>query len=421
MKLPLYLLVLWLLCGSVSMAQAASPQSADSLAALKSQALRVYLDCRRCDQDYFRTEIPFVNYVIDRKDAQVHILVTSERTAGRGRKYSLNFIGLYDFAGRNDTLEYIANEQDTDDITRAGLVQVMKVGLVGYVARTPLADQLNISFKQKIAADVVEDRWNHWVYSIEAGGFFIGEQTSNRRNFDGSVSANRITEDWKILTRYWQNYEEENFFLDNNTTESVIRKNWKLGGLVVKSMGRHFSAGVSAEAQASTYRNIARSINFSPAVEYNLFPYSESTRRELRFLYSLGVEDVRYEEITLYDQTVETLFQHSLSLEMEQKQTWGSVDLSLTASNYLHDPQFYRLVLRGFVDVRLFRGLSVRLRGRIERINDQLFLPAGEGTEEDILLRRTEQATDFSYWGNLSLSYTFGSIYDNVVNSRFGY
>lgn len=66
MKLPLYLLVLWLLCGSVSMAQAASPQSADSLAALKSQALKVYLDCRRCDQDYFRTEIPFVSYVTTR-------------------------------------------------------------------------------------------------------------------------------------------------------------------------------------------------------------------------------------------------------------------------------------------------------------------------------------------------------------------
>ena len=178
--------------------------------------------------------------------------------------------------------------------------------------------------------------------------------------------------------------------------------------------------GIFTGAEASTFRNIARSINFSPAVEYNLFPYSESTRRELRFLYRLGVEDVRYEEITLYGQTAETLFQQSLSLEMEQKQTWGSVDLSLTASNYLHDPQFYRLVLRGFVDVRLFRGLSVRLRGRIATIHDQLSLPAGEGTEADILLQRTQQATNFSYWGNLSLSYTFGSIYNNVVNSRFG-
>ncbi len=420
MKLPLYLLVLWLLCGSVSMAQAASQQSTDSLAALKRQALKVYLDCRRCDQDYFRTEIPFVNYVIDRKDAQVHILVTSQRTAGEGRKYSFDFIGQHDFTGRNDTLEYIAIEQDTDDITRAGLVQLTTVGLVGYVARTPLADQLDISFKQKIAADVVESKWNHWVFSLEAGGFFNGEQTSNQSEFDGSVSANRITDDWKLRTRYRQNYEEENFFLDD-TTESVIRENWNLHGLLVKSMGRHFSAGVSAEAQSSTFRNIARSINFSPAVEYNLFPYSESTRRELRVLYRLGVEDVRYAEITLYDQTAETLFRQSLSLEMEQTQTWGSVDLSLTASNYLHDSQFYRLVLRGFVDVRLFKGLSVRLRGSIERIHDQLSLPAGEGTEEDILLERTLQATDFSYWGNLSLSYTFGSIYDNVVNPRFGF
>lgn len=427
MKLPLYLLALWLLCASASTAQAASQQPPDSLAALKSQALRVYFDCRRCDQDYIRTEITFVNYVIDRKDAQVHILVSIDRTASGGRKYSLNFIGQHDFTGRNDTLVYNANEQDTQDIVRAGLVQVLKVGLVGYIAKTPLMEQLTISFRQKMTADVVEDRWNNWVFNIEAGGFFSGEKSSNRLNFDGSVSANRITEDWKVRTRYWQNHEERNFFFDDSTTvsgtrtESVIRKNWNLNGLLVKSMGQHISAGVSAQARSSTYQNIARSINFSPALEYNFFPYAESTRRELRFLYRLGVSDVRYAEITLYDQTSETLYQQSLSVELEQKQTWGSVDVTLEGSSYLHDLQLNRLVLSGRISVRLFKGLSIRLFGNVERIRDQLSLPAGESTEEDILLRRTEQATDFSYWGNLGISYTFGSIYNNIVNPRFGF
>ena len=35
---------------------------------LKKQAPKVYIDCRRCDMNYIKTEIPFVNYVRDRKE-----------------------------------------------------------------------------------------------------------------------------------------------------------------------------------------------------------------------------------------------------------------------------------------------------------------------------------------------------------------
>ena len=35
----------------------------------RPQALRVFLDCNRCDRDYLRREITFVNWVRDRRDA----------------------------------------------------------------------------------------------------------------------------------------------------------------------------------------------------------------------------------------------------------------------------------------------------------------------------------------------------------------
>ena len=54
--------------GSLAALLAASPSLAqdepDSLAA--QQALTVFLDCDRCDDDYIRREITFVNYVRDR-------------------------------------------------------------------------------------------------------------------------------------------------------------------------------------------------------------------------------------------------------------------------------------------------------------------------------------------------------------------
>ena len=107
-------------------------QQPDTLDALKRDALKVYLDCRRCDKDYIRTEITFVNYVRDRKEAQVHILVTSQRTASGGQEYTLTFIGQQDFAGKHDTLTYVSRQQDTADIIRAGIVRTLKRGLMYY-------------------------------------------------------------------------------------------------------------------------------------------------------------------------------------------------------------------------------------------------------------------------------------------------
>ncbi|MDD2277909.1 MAG: hypothetical protein PHS05_02480, partial [Bacteroidales bacterium] len=40
---------------------------------VKDQAVRVFLDCSGCDSEHIRKELTIVNYVRDRKEAQVHI------------------------------------------------------------------------------------------------------------------------------------------------------------------------------------------------------------------------------------------------------------------------------------------------------------------------------------------------------------
>ena len=59
------------------------------------------------------------------------------------------------------------------------------------------------------------------------------------------------------------------------------------------------------------------------------------------------------------------------------------------------------------------------MNGEIAYINDQLNLRKGDLTEAERLLRLKEQATNYSIGGSIGLSYTFGSIYNNVVNPRF--
>ena len=85
--------------------------------------LKVFVDCDECDFDFLRREIPFVHYVRDRHLAQVHILVTDQRTGSGGQEFRLQFIGQGTFAGQDGKLKYISQHDDTEDVERHGLVK----------------------------------------------------------------------------------------------------------------------------------------------------------------------------------------------------------------------------------------------------------------------------------------------------------
>jgi hypothetical protein len=116
----------------------------------------------------------------------------------------------------------------------------------------------------------------------------------------------------------------------------------------------------------------------------------------------------------------ETLFNQSLTMTLEIREPWGSVSTSLEGSHYFHDFKKNRLELRGFLDFRVFKGLSVDISGRYELIRDQLSLAVGEASLDEVLLARKELATSYDYSISAGLRYTFGSVYSNVVNPRFG-
>ena len=76
--------------------------------------------------------------------------------------------------------------------------------------------------------------------------------------------------------------------------------------------------------------------------------------------------------------------------------------------------------MNGFVQLRLFRGFSLNVNGFYAWVRDQLFLPAGAASTEEILLRQRQLETSFTYFTSIGFSYQFGSIFNNVVNPRFG-
>ena len=399
-----------------ALSQNPTPTQEDTL---RQNALKIFLDCPMCDEDYIRQNVLFINYVRDRKEAQVHVMVTSQRTGSGGRAYTFHFFGQKEFAGMNDTLVYASSTNDTKDMIRKGQVETLKIGLMRYVARTPIAKNIRIQFNKPAHEKVVEDKWKSWVFDLRMSGFLNGQKSRNSQYLYGSVVARKVTPKWKynFLANY--NISEDKITTGDGVIHSSL-KSKSIYGLMVKSISDHWSVGGHSSLSSSSFSNYKFHFSTYPGIEYDIFPYSESTRKQLRVLYTLGYSYNAYVDTTIYNKTKESLFGHSLDIAFEVTQKWGSIETSLNWSNYFHDWSKNNLSVDGYMNIRLFKGFSVNFGGSVSMIHDQINLVKGGASTEEILLYRKELETSYRFYANFGITYTFGSIYNNVVNPRFG-
>ena len=148
-------------------------------------------------------------------------------------------------------------------------------------------------------------------------------------------------------------------------------------------------------------------------------PYAESSRRLLTLTYETGLTRSTYEEETLFDATKETLFDHALLARYAVVQPWGEASGAVLYSQFLNHTDQYRAEFFGNLEIRITRGLAFEVSGEHSRIRDQRFLPKEDISDQDVLLERLALATDYEYEFEIGFSYTFGSIFNNVVNPRF--
>jgi len=405
------------LAGTVRVYSQGTPQRA--VDELKKQVPKVYIDCGFCDIDYIKEHINFINYVRDRKEADAHVLITKQSTGSGGDEFTLTFLGREKFSEINAVLNFFAGQMDTEHMIRTNLVKTLKMGLAPYVAKTPMRDRLILDFKDEVEPTAVEDDWDLWVFNLSTNSFVEGQRSTESISISGNLSANRVTPRSKLRLGLAASYSEDKFDIEDAAVTSTSDSQ-SFSGLYVKSLNDHWSLGGFLTCASSTYSNIGFAVHPTPAVEYNVFPYADSTRRQLRCLYRIGYSFVKYREETIYDKTKENLLFEGLIVTLELKEPWGTISSSLEGTHYFFDFSKNRLVLSGEVSVNIAKGLSLDVLGSYSRIQDQLSLPKAGASYEEILLMRKELVTDFRYDVSIGLSYTFGSIYSNVVNPRFG-
>ena len=396
-------------------------------AAPASTTLAVFLDCQNvgCDFAYVQTEITAVVWVRDRSASDVHVLVTGQDTGAGGREFTLTFIGLRGYNGLTDTLKFTLPPSFTDEERRQNLVRYLRLGLVRYAARTPLGSRMTVSFGAVTAASQAKeqpkkDPWHTWVFSLDLGSYMQGEKTYRSRDVYSGVEANRVTKLWKTQLSANRGDSRSEFDLDDTTTFVNTQRNFNASALHAKSLGEHWSVGARGGVSASTYDNFRQAVRLTPAIEFDVFPYSASTRRQLRVEYNAGLAAFAYHDTTINDKTDEQMPIHRLSVSVTARQPWGTVDVGLNGTQYLNNTSLYRAGAFGSVNLKLAKGLSLRAFGNYQSIHDQFFLAKKTFTQQQILTRQFQRGTTFRYFGNVNLSYTFGSIFSTVVNPRFG-
>ncbi len=411
-----FLLTIFILIVSFSNLNA---QEQDTLKSEKQSALKLFVDCQWCDIEHFKKEITLVNYVRDRKEADVHMIITEMNTGSGGTEYSLIFYGEGKYKPLSDTITFALPPNSTDEEERDAQIKNIKRGLTPFILRSPMANKISITYqKDKGKEEIVEDKWKSWVFETSVNGFSQGEDVYTNLNLWSNVSASKVTPDIKIELKYQNSFNQSVYRLESETIESFTRSNY--GNLLItKSLGEHWAYGGFAKVYGSTYSNIEVSSSVMPAVEYNVYKYSEATTKQLRLLYKVGPQYNNYIDTTIFDKTSEIYYSQYLGINYKNVQKWGSIEGSVYGSTFLNDFSKNNVGIYVSSSFRLFKGFSLMLNGGYNQKRNQISLPKEGSSTSDILLRQKEMASNYNYWVNFGFSYTFGSIYNNVVNARF--
>ncbi len=412
----------------IALGGAATPvraqQPADSVISVLRD-VRVFLDCQTgCDRDFIQTEIPYVQFVRDRLVSDVYVLLTSLSTGGGGQEYSFTLIGRQRFADRSDTLYFVSGPTDPDAIVREGVTETLKLALLPYLQGTLQARRLRIVYNAEgesvSAANVGDDPWNSWVFDVDVDGSANVQERSRTYQGKSELRATRVTPQWKAEFEVEGAYRHSQFTLSGGREAVNRQRSAFAGGVLVRSLGRKLSAGLLARTGFSEYFNFDNVVRVGPAVEYNFIDWADATRNRLTLRYSVGASYFDYMEITVYDKMTEILPNHTLGLAGRSRQPWGSAHASLEFGTVLND--LSKNIMSGSVsgDVRIGKGLSLRTSANASRVRNQLFIPRGELSDEEVLLGRRALETGYQYRLSVGIGYTFGSIYSAVVNPRFG-
>jgi hypothetical protein len=389
----------------------------------KNKELKIFLDCNICDNTYIKQNLGKVEFVRDQSLGDVHLFFVSQRNGSGGRSYEIDFIGKEELADINYKIEFSTDANMTSDDVRKRILKNIKLGLVRFWIAKGATDEVSVSVPTpSTESDTAEvkDPWNYWLFRIGARGFFNGQESNRSSNLNFNVSARRVTEKNKFSLRMGFGENKSVFTFDDEDIVA-INNNKFLNVNDVISLNNHWSAGAFGSLGSSTFSNRDLYWSFKPAIEYNFFKYDESAKKQLTLSYRNGVVYNKYIERSVFGKNEEHLWEHNVLLGGVVRQEWGNINGEASFNQYLHDTTLNSLGFFLGANIRIFKGFNFDVSGNYRITRNQINLPAGNVSLEELLLQQQQLQSGYNYFVSIGFSYSFGSIYNTVVNPRFNF
>jgi hypothetical protein len=251
--------------------------------------LKIYLDCFFCDVNYYKQNLSHVEFVRDRKVADVHLLFTRQNNGSGGSSQQIQFIGLGYFSNMVDTLSYSIDVNMTSDEKRKRQLKYIELGLVRYWLLKGLGEEISVDIHKpgENADSSHVDPWDYWVFNVHVGGWANGQETSHSVRANGRVGARRITKKNKFSLRMRYNKNFQTFIYDSTVTTTNQESSW-VSLQEILSINDHWSYGFFANAGNSIFSNQRFYLKPRAAIEYNFFNYEESSTKQAVLSYEIG-------------------------------------------------------------------------------------------------------------------------------------
>ena len=381
----------------------------------QNNKLKAYLDCR-CDQNYLKQQTSFLEHVRDQNLADIEIFIIDIRNPTGTRTFEIKVDGNNEYQEISSSTLVSGYANDTSSTLRDKLLNKLKLALI------PFLDKASYNIKVDVDSNfddltVNDDNWKNWVFEL-SGSYNDDKEESRKTNrYELEFEIDKLTPEWRIGMEIKRNESNGKFF-SNDKVYTSNRKTTSISGRVVRSISDHFSVGVFSSAYQNTYENIDFNRYIAPAIEYSFYPYKDVLSKEITLAYRIGIGKRNYIEKTIYGYEKQKLSSQTLSLNIRFRQKWGNISSYLNATQFLNDGTKKRFSLRSDLDLRVFQGLAVRFSGNVNLIREQYSLAAVSTSIEELLLQQRQIATDYRTNFSVGLSYTFGSIYNSVINTR---
>ncbi|WP_111683345.1 hypothetical protein [Winogradskyella tangerina] len=383
----------------------------------------IFLDCRVCDSEFLRQNLGNTQFVRDQFLGDVHVFVVTQRNGAGGRSYEMEFIGKKEFEAISYKLTFSTDANMTRDEERKRVLEYLKLGLVRYWIANGTIDDVKVSVPVPNAEEEEveeDDPWDYWLFQVGAGGFFDGQEQSRFSNINVNFSARRVTEKNKFSLRA-RFSESRNIFEFEGEEIVGINDRKFLNVSDILSINDHWSYGFFGSIGSSTFNNTDLQWTFRPALEYSFFKYEDSAKKQLTISYRNGVRFNEYIERTVFNKTEEYLWEHGVQVGGRINQEWGNFNAEVSYNQFLNEENLYAINFFIGTRIRLFKGFNFNVSGSYSITRNQINLPGGDLSLEELLLQQQQLQSGYNYFVNVGFSYAFGSIYNTIVNPRFDF